>query len=224
MGTISCVRCGATVYTRTHNRKYCDACKRLAKNEWQLQYAAKHREQERERARRWAAAHPDRHRQRVTAWTRANTARVKNLRRQYYLEHKDSIMTRVKEYAAKHPEAARERRRRWKRRHPEVVRQHARRRRVRRLQSPGMHTYGEFLRLCRRYDWRCAYCGMQLTEETATEDHLVPLSRGGSDSIGNIVPACMQCNAAKGAMTRVEFLAYREGGFRSCLTGNFPAG
>ncbi|QZT61298.1 HNH endonuclease [Mycolicibacterium austroafricanum] len=39
-----------------------------------------------------------------------------------------------------------------------------------------------------------------------TKDHMVPLSRGGSDSIDNIVGACVECNTRKHMMTAEEFL------------------
>lgn len=50
------------------------------------------------------------------------------------------------------------------------------------------------------YDYRCAYCnrfggpmGIDLTR-----DHVVPTSRGGSNGMANVVPACRYCNAVKG--------------------------
>lgn len=42
----------------------------------------------------------------------------------------------------------------------------------------------------------CAYCR---TASGTTKDHVVPVSLGGSDAIGNIVPACGPCNSSKGA-------------------------
>lgn len=38
-----------------------------------------------------------------------------------------------------------------------------------------------------------------------TTDHATPLSRGGSDSIDNVVAACWDCNKAKRQMTEAEF-------------------
>lgn len=36
-------------------------------------------------------------------------------------------------------------------------------------------------------------------------DHVVPLSRGGRHSIGNILPACESCNLSKHASYLVEW-------------------
>ena len=52
----------------------------------------------------------------------------------------------------------------------------------------------DWKRLCNRYDQRCAYCGQRKTLE---RDHVLPVSRGGRHSIGNIVPACRSCNLEK---------------------------
>ncbi len=43
----------------------------------------------------------------------------------------------------------------------------------------------------------CAYCRRRF--DRLEHDHIVPLSRGGLNVAGNIIPACRSCNAAKGA-------------------------
>lgn len=50
---------------------------------------------------------------------------------------------------------------------------------------------------------RCIYCGA--TDLPLTLDHVVPRSRGGPDTIDNLVPACLPCNCAKGARTPSEW-------------------
>jgi 5-methylcytosine-specific restriction endonuclease McrA len=47
---------------------------------------------------------------------------------------------------------------------------------------------------------KCFYCGVELNEENATIDHIVPLSKLQSDSnqIDNLVLACSDCNNKKG--------------------------
>lgn len=75
-----------------------------------------------------------------------------------------------------------------------------RRRMLQKKQVGGNHTRFEFYDLCAAYSWKCAYCGKSLTIKTATEDHIVPLSCGGSDDISNIAPACLSCNCSKNNM------------------------
>jgi 5-methylcytosine-specific restriction endonuclease McrA len=50
--------------------------------------------------------------------------------------------------------------------------------------------------------YRCQYCGRNIHElrprESLTRDHLVPLSRGGTNEWTNVVTACSPCNTRKG--------------------------
>ena len=50
--------------------------------------------------------------------------------------------------------------------------------------------------------YRCQYCGRHMNElkprESLTRDHLIPLSRGGTNEWTNVVTACSGCNARKG--------------------------
>ena len=51
-------------------------------------------------------------------------------------------------------------------------------------------------RLCRIFNFSCAYCGC--TGVPLTMDHLTPVSKGGPHTLWNIVPACRSCNSKKG--------------------------
>lgn len=52
----------------------------------------------------------------------------------------------------------------------------------------------------------CAYCGTSLTIDTATLDHVRPVSRGGAHAQDNLVLACAPCNNAKGCKTRAAWM------------------
>jgi 5-methylcytosine-specific restriction endonuclease McrA len=52
---------------------------------------------------------------------------------------------------------------------------------------------------------RCVYCGNPLSLETATLDHVFPLSKGGAHAPGNVVAACGACNRLKGDLLPHEF-------------------
>ncbi len=54
---------------------------------------------------------------------------------------------------------------------------------------------------------RCAYCGTGGVK--MQWEHIVPLSRGGPDSVDNLVLACAPCNQAKGARQPLEWYAQR---------------
>jgi 5-methylcytosine-specific restriction endonuclease McrA len=105
-----------------------------------------------------------------------------------------------------------------------------RRQRVDAARSLGSHTAREWGDLQRASDHRCYYCSAFCLRRP-TKDHVVPVSRGGSDRIENIVLACRYCNSAKGTMTQDEFLslasraerhaAYQEGALnRGLLAGD----
>jgi 5-methylcytosine-specific restriction endonuclease McrA len=45
----------------------------------------------------------------------------------------------------------------------------------------------------------CHYCGRKVGIKNLTMDHVIPLSRGGRSTKGNLVPCCKACNTAKKA-------------------------
>ncbi|MFO1327087.1 MAG: HNH endonuclease [Rubrivivax sp.] len=44
----------------------------------------------------------------------------------------------------------------------------------------------------------CAYCGGRFPFDELTREHIVPVSRGGTDSWMNCITACRACNGRKG--------------------------
>ena len=61
----------------------------------------------------------------------------------------------------------------------------------------------DWRRMVARYRGCCAYCGEFV--EGLTQDHIIPLARGGRHSIGNLIPACGSCNSSKNARLIVEW-------------------
>lgn len=62
----------------------------------------------------------------------------------------------------------------------------------------GDHSFGEWETLKAQYDWICPSCQSSEPDIKLTEDHIIPLSKGGSHNIENIQPLCMNCNLRKG--------------------------
>ena len=90
----------------------------------------------------------------------------------------------------------------------------------------GSHTEQEWLDLLVTWNFLCFYCGEVIRrgsndpQHEATKDHMTPISRGGVDFIGNIVPACLRCNQLKSDKTVEEFRAERAWARREKSTGN----
>lgn len=53
-----------------------------------------------------------------------------------------------------------------------------------------------------RDGWHCFYCGKELTESTATLEHVIPVALGGSQRLANLRLSCMNCNVRKGHEVR----------------------
>jgi CRISPR/Cas system Type II protein with McrA/HNH and RuvC-like nuclease domain len=69
----------------------------------------------------------------------------------------------------------------------------------------------KFLRLFERDLGRCVYCGLNLKADfdrfmMATEDHLVPVSKGGTNDLDNLLLSCRTCNGLKANFTPPETL------------------
>ena len=75
-----------------------------------------------------------------------------------------------------------------------------RKERIKIAREKGRHTESEWILLQFDYNFSCAICGVKGkdTFEGLVKDHIVPVSRGGSDGIENIQPLCNNCNAKKG--------------------------
>lgn len=123
------------------------------------------------------------------AYRAANPERVLAANRAYDAAHRDEDRAYSSAYAAAHPDATRAR---------------YAARRARKFGNGGSHTLAEWLDKCALLGNVCFYCG---EAKPLTRDHNTPLTRGGTDNISNILPACRSCNCRKSTKTAREFLA-----------------
>ncbi len=137
------------------------------------------------------ALRKDRCNARRRAYRRENAATVKLLRRRDYLRYAEANRARCRHWRKLNPEKQAAASRRWRRTNPERVLQHNNDRRARLAKCGGKFTVAEWKLKCSEYAYRCAYCRCR---GPLTRHHVVPISRGGSNTINNIVPACKQCN------------------------------
>lgn len=84
------------------------------------------------------------------------------------------------------------------------IQQH--KRRARRNSAVGTHTAQDVLDIFQSQNGKCAWCGCDVSNKYHV-DHVIPLSRGGSDAKENLVISCKTCNLKKYTKIPEEFLS-----------------
>lgn len=84
----------------------------------------------------------------------------------------------------------------WRQANPEKARAEVARYRSRkRGATESTLTAVQWLFIKDLYSHRCVYCGRKM--QRLTQDHIIPLSKGGMHTMDNIVSACQSCNSKK---------------------------
>lgn len=61
------------------------------------------------------------------------------------------------------------------------------------------------IKVLNKYNKKCAYCGNDITIEDMKVDHILPQSKGGTDDMDNLMPACEICNHYKDSHNLIKF-------------------
>lgn len=130
-------------------------------------------------AKKWGQANPERRREIQRAWRLRNLEQVRQRSMESWKRNYSKPANR---------ETARQSHRKWK---------------ARKREAPiNDLTTQQWLDIIAAHDHRCAYCAKECQ---LTQDHVIPLSRGGSHTASNVVPACLNCNSQKRTRTPAEW-------------------
>lgn len=80
--------------------------------------------------------------------------------------------------------------------------------RARRKNAAGSYNKKQLIEKFTFWGWRCYLCLTQLDAKTCTIEHRKPLSRGGTNWLANIAPACLPCNSSKQNKTQQEYITF----------------
>lgn len=157
-------------------------------------YQAEYRTRNLEKVRAYVAAYRSRHPERLREQEAQN--RVRNA---------ESIKKAQKEWRARNPDQVREIDAAWRRANPDKAKAKYRNRQARKRAAEGFHTAEDVQRIYDAQRGKCACCKKKV-EGRYDVDHIVALSKGGSNWPANLQILCPFCNGSKNNKDSIEFM------------------
>jgi hypothetical protein len=199
----ACSRCGEimelTKFGRDRRRKdgrrsQCKNCEAI----YNRGYYSAHIPDYARRSREWQLSNPEKNAESVRQWRAANPGRNKETRRRSYANGGAARARRWREsHSARFLEGQRQRRASNPEKTAELNRTSHSRRRVREMSTPNTFSVVDWRALVARSP-HCHWCKRPWAKNRRpTHDHVIPLAKGGSNTLENSCCACRECNSRK---------------------------
>lgn len=197
----TCTKCSQSLPLHQFGLRYgkplarCRQCIRDYKKEWERQNPEKLARY----SQTYHAKNPNLKSEWNRNWRKKNAEHRSEYLKKYREDNKETIAYKSKLRRNRNIEAARRRAREFQKKNPELFRKHsAKRRATLNTVDVRIVTQKDLLKMLSK---SCAYCN----EPSEHIDHIIPLSRGGRHSIGNLTGACKPCNLSKGSKFITEW-------------------
>lgn len=125
----------------------------------------------------------------------------KEYRKQYYLRNREIIIKKSVDWGRKNKDKRKTAKNKWRAKNKELTNFLTRRYIYRKKNAIGRHSLEEIKWLYDKFP-TCPYCN---TNKSNTIDHIIPLSRGGTNVLSNLIAVCVNCNSKKGSKTLSEW-------------------
>lgn len=139
---------------------------------------------------------------RVKEYGRSNREKCTERDRAWKKNNRERYLERSRKDAKKwresNPDKFKKVHKKWRARNKAIVNFWNKRRQIRKRGAMGSHTLEEWNELKKQCNYICFICNKVEPQIKLTEDHIIPLSRKGTDYIENIQPLCRSCNSKKG--------------------------
>lgn len=142
-------------------------------------------------------------------WHKKNRSKHCAYLKQKYEANKEAYAVAVKEYRNRNREKFRAERRTHYFKNAERLRAWFSNRHTKvRRGGVGDHTAEDISNIRKQQKGRCVYCRRLLAKSGEHIDHIIAVSRGGSNGRNNIQLLCPTCNMSKGAKDPIAFAQY----------------